>query len=88
MSVDGSRAYFLPQGRDFRFLTQIGLFELRGSWPPLWIDRDVAGPTMEVGAVVGLNDLEAIRYGQNGRHLVTVALGQASHTALAATRAP
>jgi len=54
----------------------------------LWIHHDVAGLAMEVGAILGCNNLKAMRDGLNGWHVVVFALRQASHTSLLADRAP
>lgn len=55
---------------------------------PLWVHRNVAASAMEVGAVFGLNDLEAIRHGQNGWNLVALGLQQTGHANLATAGAP
>jgi hypothetical protein len=43
---------------------------------------------MKVGAILGFNDLKAIWDALNGWRVVALALKQASHTRLAAVRAP
>jgi hypothetical protein len=49
----------------------------------LWVHRDVAGPATEVGAILGLNWLKAVRDGKNGRHVV-VDLGEVCYPSSAA----
>src|SRR2546426_625378 len=55
------------------------------SGQPLWFHRYIAGPAMEVDAVLGINDLEAMRDEIDGwRDLVV--LREASLASLAAVR--
>src|ERR1700691_72400 len=49
--------------------------------------RDIAGPAMEVGPMLSLHRLEAIRDAFNGWHLGIFRLGQTRHTSVAALRA-
>jgi hypothetical protein len=53
----------------------------------LWIQRYVAGPATEVRSISGINDLEAIRDGMNGRCVVALVLREAGDAGLAAFRA-
>ena len=52
------------------------------------LHRNVAGLTMEVRAVLGLNDLKAVRDALDGRRSCTIILRQACHAGLAALPAP
>lgn len=52
------------------------------------VNRHIAEPAMEVGAVLGLHDPEAIWHRQNGWSLVALGLGQAGHPDPAAAGAP
>jgi hypothetical protein len=42
--------------------------------------RDIAGPATEIGTILGLNDLKAVRDGLNNWHLSVLRLIQASLT--------
>jgi hypothetical protein len=53
----------------------------------LGVHRYVAGPATEVGAISGINNLEAVRNGMNGWCVVALALRQAGNAGLAAFRA-
>jgi hypothetical protein len=53
----------------------------------LQLDRDIAGPAMEVRAILGLNGFEAIRDVVNNRRLSVSWLSQADQSSLAAVRA-
>jgi hypothetical protein len=64
--------------------------ELAGgfNWNPiLWAHNDVAGIAMEVGAILGCNNLKAIWDALHGWHVVAFALSQTSCTGLLANRA-
>jgi hypothetical protein len=54
----------------------------------LWVHRDVTGPATEVGTVLAVNGLKAVRDTLNDWHGIALALRQASHPGLATLRAP
>ena len=54
---------------------------------PLRRGRNVAGSAMEIGAVLGLNDFEAVRDAINGWHISVFKLRQIDHASVAALRA-
>lgn len=53
----------------------------------LWVHRYVTGPATEIGAILGINHLKAIRDGMNGWGVVPLPLRQAGSAGLAAFRA-
>ena len=50
----------------------------------LWVYRDIAGPAAEVGAILGLHGLEAMRDAIDGWHIGVFELGQTGHASVAA----
>jgi hypothetical protein len=65
------------------WLSHLNLSAARLSWA-LWVHHDVAGLAMEVGAILGCNNLKVICGELNGWRVVVLALRKTSHTNLVA----
>ena len=69
--------------RFHEWLSHLNLSGARLSWA-LGVHHDLAGPAMEVGAILRCNNIKAICGELNGWRVVVLALRKASHTNLVA----